>query len=87
MTIKCCSEYAGKIFARYSGLQSPFINGDIFPLLCLTGVGVTDSSSQISSHDSAHLSDSGSVGEVDQYEIKGTSHYIDFKKWFDVIFK
>lgn len=33
-------------------------------------VCVTDSSSQISSHDSAHLSDSGSVGEVDQYEIK-----------------
>ncbi|XP_073482562.1 run domain Beclin-1-interacting and cysteine-rich domain-containing protein isoform X4 [Aquarana catesbeiana] len=35
-----------------------------------SSVGVTDSSSQISSHDSAHLSDSGSVGEVDQYEIK-----------------
>ncbi|XP_077343761.1 run domain Beclin-1-interacting and cysteine-rich domain-containing protein isoform X16 [Lithobates pipiens] len=35
-----------------------------------SSVGVTDSSSQISSHDSVHLSDSGSVGEVDQYEIK-----------------
>ncbi|KAM5164926.1 run domain Beclin-1-interacting and cysteine-rich domain-containing protein isoform 2-T2 [Mantella aurantiaca] len=35
-----------------------------------SSVGVTESSSQISSHDSAHLSDSGSVGEADQYEIK-----------------
>ncbi|XP_072264397.1 run domain Beclin-1-interacting and cysteine-rich domain-containing protein isoform X3 [Pyxicephalus adspersus] len=35
-----------------------------------SSVGVTDGSSQISSHDSAHLSDSGSIGEVDQYEIK-----------------
>ncbi|XP_056421487.1 run domain Beclin-1-interacting and cysteine-rich domain-containing protein isoform X1 [Hyla sarda] len=35
-----------------------------------SSVGVTDSSSQISSHDSTHLSNTGSADEVDQYEIQ-----------------